>query len=168
MTTKATSKKTTSKKTSAKVTAAKKEVKAAVAKLDDAQDKIVDVAEDILSIRIGRAQKIAKQAWFAGLGVYGRSYEELKTRYADAGEELQARYSNITEEGQNFVKDLVSRGEQFQDQAEDLIKDRRSAIEEQIEVAKSRLVSVVDVPARLQDVSNKLESLSKDLQKKSA
>ena len=168
MATKTTTRKTTAKKTSAKVTSAKKDVKAAVIKLDNAQDKIVDAAEDIVSARIDKAQKIAKQAWFASLGAYGRSYEELKTRYNEAGEGLQARYSQITEEGQSFVKDLVARGEQVQDQAEDLLKDRRSLIEEQIEVAKSRLVSVVDVPARLQDVSNKLESLSKDLRKKSA
>jgi len=161
-------KKTPAKKTSAKVTSAKKDVKVAVTKLDNAQDKIVDAVEDIVSAGIDKAQKIAKQAWFASLGAYGRSYEELKTRYAEVGEELQARYSKFTKEGQNVVKDLVSRGEQVQDQAEELLKDRRTAIEEQIEVAKSRLVSVVDVPARLQDVSNTLESLSKELQKKSA
>jgi len=168
MTTKKTVKKAPAKKTSAKVSSAEQDIKAAAAKLDSAQDKIVDAAESAVIVRLETAQKIAKQAWFAGLGFYGRSYEGLKDRYAKAGEELQSRYAQITEGGQSFVQDLVSRGEKVQDLAEDALKDRRSAIEEQIEAAKTRLVSVVDVPARLQDVSDKLEALSKDLQKKSA
>jgi len=160
--------KTSVKKTSAKVTSAKKDVKAAIVKMDKAQDKIVDAAEDILSARVDAAQKIAKQAWFVGLGAYGRSFEELKSRYAGAGEEVQSRFSQITKEGQSFLKDLVARGEQVQDQAEDVLNDRREVVEQKIEAAKTRLISVVDVPARLKEVSNKLETLSKDLERKSA
>jgi len=67
-----------------------------------------------------------------------------------------------------LVGDLVTRGEKVQSEAELRIKEGRATVEEQIEVARERLVgltSVVDIPSRLQDLSNKLESLSKDLKK---
>ena len=89
-------------------------------------------------------------------------------RYTKANEEIQTRYTQITEDRQKLVADLVVRGEKVQDEAEVLLKEGRANIEEQIEVAKNRLaslVSVVDIPARLQDMSDKLETLSKDLRK---
>jgi len=67
-----------------------------------------------------------------------------------------------------LVLDLVSRGEKVQDEAEIRIKEGRATIEEQIEIAKGRLsglTAFVDVPSRLQDLSDKLESLSRDLKK---
>lgn len=160
--------KTTAKKTSAKVTSAKKDVKAAVKKIDDAQDKIVDAAEDVITARMATAQKVAKQVWFAGLGAYGRVFEEVTTRATQASEELQARYSKMNKDRVELVEELVARGEKVQDTAETRIKEGRVTVEEQIEAAKGRLVgltSVVDIPARLQDLSDKLESLSKDLKK---
>lgn len=160
--------KTTAKKTSAKVTSAKKDVKAAVKKIDNAQDKIVDAAEDVLSARLEQAQKVAKQVWFAGLGAYGRVFEEVTTRATKASDELQARYSKLNSDRVELVEELVARGEKVQGEAEARLQEGRATIEEQIEAAKGRLVgltSVVDIPARLQDLSDKLESLSKDLKK---
>jgi len=160
--------KTTAKKTSAKITSAKKDVKAAVKKIDAAQDKIVDAAEDVVSARFAETQKAAKQVWFAGLGAYGRVFEEVTTRATQAREELQSRYSKMNQDRVELVEELVARGEKVQDDAESRLKEGRATVEEQIEAARGRLVgltSVVDIPARLQDLSDKLESLSKDLKK---
>ena len=121
-----------------------------------------------MSKNFDNAQGLAKQAWFAYLGVFGRSFEEIQTRVNTTGDDLRARYAQMSEDRQKLVEDLVSRGEKVQDDAEVLLKESRANIEEQIEVAKNRLsglVSVVDIPARLQDMSDRLESLSKDLKK---
>lgn len=147
--------KTTAKKTSVKKSSAKAK-------------KQNITALETFSANIENAQSFTKQAYFAGLGVFGRSYEEAKTRYSKANNDLQARYEQINEDGQKFVKDLVNRGEKVQDDAEELLKEGRANIEEQIEDAKKRIssfTSVIDIPARLQDMSDKLETLSKDLKK---
>lgn len=160
--------KTTAKKSSAKVTSAKKDMKAAVKKLDSAQDKIIDAAENAITARLATAQKLAKQVWFAGLGAVGRSVEEVTTRYEQAGDELQARYTKLNKERVELVEELVARGEKVQGEAQSRIDGSRASVEEQIEAAKERLLgltSFVNVPARLQDLSDKLESLSKDLKK---
>ena len=152
-------KKTTTKKTSAKATKT-----SAVSEATKKQR----AAFELINERIDLAQDLAKKTYLAGLGAFGRSFDEIKTRYAKTTETVQARYQKITVDGQELVNELVDRGEKVQDEAGEMIKERRASVEEQIEVAKKRLgglVSIVDVPARLQDVSDKLESLSKDLKK---
>ena len=157
--------KTTAKKTSAK-TATKVE-----SKVEAVTNEVTEQANTVLetlSKNFDNAQGLAKQAWFAYLGVFGRSFEEIQTRVNTTGDDLRARYAQMSEDRQKLVEDLVSRGEKVQDDAEVLLKESRANIEEQIEVAKNRLsglVSVVDIPARLQDMSDRLESLSKDLKK---
>lgn len=159
MATKTTAKKTATKKTSAKATKS-----SAVSEVTKQQR----IALNFINDGIDNAQDIAKKTYLAGLGAFGRSFDEIKSRYSKTSETVQARYEKITVDGQELVKELVDRGEKVQDEAGDLLKERRASVEEQIEVAKKRLgglVSIVDVPARLQDVSDKLESLSKDLKK---
>ncbi len=163
-----TSAKATTKVQAAKVTKAKKEIVEAV----DAVEEVVEATSKSVfakvSSNIERVQGVAKQVWLANLGAAGRTYEEAVSLYEKAGDELQSRYSKLNKGGQDLVEDLVSRGEKVQDEAETRLKEGRATVEEQIEVAKERLVgltSVVDIPARLQDLSNKLESLSKDLKK---
>lgn len=170
MATKPVSKKAPAKKTSAKaqMSKAKKEVIEAV----DAIEDVVDAASESIVAKLNKnitaVQGVAKQVWFANLGVAGRTYEEALSLVNKANEELQNRYSKLNKDGQDFMVDLVARGERVQDDAESRLKEGRATVEEQIEVAKGRLVgltSIVDIPARLQDLSNKLESLSKDLKK---
>ena len=152
-------KKTTTKKTSAKATKT-----SAAAEVTKQQRVAVKLITDSLD----NAQDLAKKTYLASLGAVGRSFDEIKARYSKTTEGVTTRYEKITVESQEFVKDLVNRGEKVQDEAGDMLKERRASVEEQIEVAKNRLAgfaSVVDIPARLQDMSDKLESLSKDLKK---
>lgn len=120
------------------------------------------------SANLENAQAMAKQVWFASLGAVGRTVEEVKGRVEQTSDDLQARYTKLSKDGQELVNDLVTRGEKVQDEAQERFQEGRASVEEQIEAAKSRLVgltSVVDIPARLQDLSDKLENLSKDLKK---
>lgn len=165
-------KKAPAKKTSVKKASVEAKAKAEVIEAVDAVEEAVETAAESVFAKLNKnfeaAQGVAKQVWFAGLGAAGRTYEEASTRYTQAGEELQARYARLNRDRQELVEDLVARGEKVQDVAESRIKEGRATVEEQIEVAKERLLGVsskVDIPARLQDLSDKLESLSKDLKK---
>ena len=160
--------KVTSKKASAKVSKAKKEVIEAVDAIEDAVEATSQSVFAKVNKNIKAAQKVAQQLWFANLGVAGRTYEEATSLYSKAGQQLQTRYTKLNKEGQDLVEDLVTRGEKVQDEAQVRIQEGRATVEEQIEAAKGRLIgltSVVDIPARLQDLSSKLDSLSKDLKK---
>jgi len=161
--------KTTAKKTSAKaVSKAKKEVIEAVDAIEDAVEATSDSIVARVSNNVAVVQNIAKKVWFANLGVAGRGYEETVALVNKANDELQTRYTQLKQSRQSLLTDLVSRGEKVQGEAQTRISEGRATVEEQIEAAKDRLVgltSVVDIPSRLQDLSNKLESLSKGLKK---
>ena len=150
------------KKTSVKKTSAKKTV---------TQPKAVKQQPTVLNTirnNFDNAQDFAKNVYLAGLGAFGRSVDQAQDRYTKVNEELTTRYEKINKDSQKLVKELVNRGEKVQDEAGELVKESRANIEQRIEKAKDRfssIASVVDIPARLQDMSDKLESLSKDLKK---
>ncbi len=163
------------KKTTKKAASAKKSTITSVEKVEDAvNEATAEVSQTATSFintvneAIENARTMSKQAWLAGLGVFGRSVEEVQDVYNQANKDITSRYSKINQDGQKLVQDLVVRGEKVQGDAQVLLKEGRANIEQQIEVAKNRmtgLVSVIDIPARLQKISDKLEALSKDLKK---
>jgi hypothetical protein len=169
---KTTANKASAKKVEATATSPVNSVKAEVkSTVSSAKAEVTEQATSILgtlNTNLESAQDVAQKVWFAGLGVMGRSVEEAQGRYSKANQEFQTRYTKINKDSQKLVADLVVRGEKVQDEAEVRLKEGRANIEEQIEVAKNRLVdlvSVVDIPARLKGMSNKLETLSKDVKK---
>lgn len=165
-------KNTSAKNTSAKTTSTKQSPAKKVAdKKTEIQSKAAaaqSTLRDTISSNFDNAQAFAKQVYLAGLGALGRSVDQAQDRYSRFNDEISSRYTKINKDGQKLVKELVNRGEKVQDEAEELVKESRANIELQIDKAKERLAgmaSVVDIPARLQDMSNRLESLSKDLKK---
>jgi hypothetical protein len=155
-------KKESVKKASAK---AKAEVVEAVDAVEEAVEVAAETAFAKLSKNVDAAQGVAKQIWFAYLGVAGRAYDEVTDRYSKAEEQLQTQYNKLKSERKELVEDLVARGEKVQDQAEARLNEGRAVLQAQLEGAKERLTSVVDISAHLEGLSNKLDSLSDDLKK---
>ncbi len=162
MATKKVSKKAPAKKVSTKavkkdVNKAKKEIAEAVDAVEDAVETAAETVFARVAKNVDAAQGVARQAWLAYLGAIGRTYDEVVTRA-----------NKLNEDRLELVEDLVARGEQVQDDAEARLKESRANVEEQIEVAKDRLTKLttrVDLSARLKGLSDRLESLSKDLKK---
>ena len=131
--------------------------------IEDVNEAIEDVREEATSIfarvkdNFSKTQDNYKQTWLAGLGLIGRSADEV-----------QARYEQMTEDRQKFVKELIARGEKVQDDASSRIEESRATLEERLEEAKSRvskLPTFKNVPDMLKDVSDRLETMSKKMKK---
>lgn len=147
-------KKSTAKKAvSKRVSASKSAAKRSTAKLKSAaqsSDSFVDLA---------KAEEVAKQVWYAGLGAYALSFDVTK-----------ASYEKVNEQGVKLFNDMVSRGEKLQDEAESVLKEQRDVIEERFTDARKsvdEIVDKVDVPGRVKQIVNRIESLSMDLRKAS-
>ena len=142
--------KSAAKKTAAKKTTAKK----GAAKRTTAKRKPAAAQTSF-----ARAEGVAKQVWFAGLGAYGMSFDELKSNY-----------EKVNEQSQKLFKDLVSRGERLQDDAESALKEQRGSLEERFSGARKsvdEIVDKVDVTGRVKQIVSRIESLSADLRKAS-
>jgi len=147
---KTSAKKATTKTSSNKVEAAVNEA------IEDVKQEATSILET-LKTNVSKLQDNAQQTWLVGLGAVGKSVDQARDRY-----------TSISEESQELIQDLIARGEIVQEQAEVRFNENRANIEEQIEAARTRMteiVSVIDIPGRLQDISDRLESLGKDLKK---
>ncbi|GAA6139137.1 hypothetical protein NBRC116583_28840 [Arenicella sp. 4NH20-0111] len=172
MAAKETAKKTSAKKVTTKKTPVKKasvKAKKEVIEAVDAVENVVETAAESVIAKVSKnveqAQDVAKNVWYAYLGAAGFAVEEVTSRATKVTEEVQSRYNKLNKDGQDFVLDLVSRGEKVQDEAETRLKEGRASIEEKIDEATSKVFQVVDVKARWEDLSDRLEGLREGLKK---
>jgi hypothetical protein len=72
-----------------------------------------------------KASEIAKNIWLAGLGAYGKAFDEA-----------QGRIDRASKEPPRLFKDLVKKGEQLEDEVRESLssirKSRTSSVEERI------------------------------------
>lgn len=92
------------------------------------------------------AFELPRKAVLAGLGVYGKAFDEVQTRLKSLNEELEAQRGKASE----LYKELVARGEKVETEAKEKLADidtskfaiaklaDREAIEARIEKAKGR------------------------------
>jgi hypothetical protein len=131
----------------------KNKVEDVVGVIENAADDVQEKTESVLASTKG----VAKQLWFANLGVYGRAFEEAQTRY-----------TKLASDRQQLVSDLVSRGEKVQDDAGSLIKESRNILEDQVEKVSARFAKVaplLDVNANMKKLSERLASLRNTFKK---
>jgi len=113
-------------------------------------------------------ESMAKQIWLAGLGAYGRSFDEVQTRF-----------EKMNTESQNLFEELVSRGEKLQSDAESKFKEGKVDVESRIEKLKkfakrsgdsevTDQISDVNrqLSEQLNNVSRKLDTLNKEVKKR--
>lgn len=109
-------------------------------------------------------EAIAKKIWLAGLGAYGRSFDELQSRYEKVS-------TKVTTDSQKLFEELVERGEKLQGDAEGKLTEGKSELEKRIDTLKDSLPSI-SVPGAqfttlLNELNTKLDAIAKDLKGKS-
>ena len=126
-----------------------------------ATTKTVEKTEDTFfkKIQVEKIEAIAKQVWFAGIGVYGRGYDELSEQYQKS-----------TASSQKFIEELVSRGEQVQASAESKINSGRASIEGRIDSVKSSIPKPTlpffgEIIGKITEVETKIDGLAKEVTK---
>jgi len=150
-------------------TAAKKSTRSSTARKAPAKRTAVKKAKSVKrpaarkaskssqAVNFNSAEEVAKSVWFAGLGAYGASYDELKSSYA-----------KVNEQSQKLFLQLVKRGEKLQGDAESVIKQQRDSVEDRISDARksvNELVDKFDFNGRVKQMLARVESLSDDLKK---
>jgi polyhydroxyalkanoate synthesis regulator phasin len=105
---KAAAKKSTAKKTTAKKSTAKKSTTRKATPKQAAQPNFAV-----------KAQENARNVFLAGLGFYGKAFEEAQNQIEDA----QARMKQRREKAEDLFNELVKRGEKVESEAKKRIKD---------------------------------------------
>jgi len=88
--------------------------------------------------KVAEAEEFSRKIWLAGLGAYGKSFDEAQDRY----EQFNAETTKI-------FKNLVSQGEKIEAEAKQKIKAKTAEV-------KEKVVEKTNVTERVADIRQKL------------
>jgi polyhydroxyalkanoate synthesis regulator phasin len=102
-----------------------------------------------------KASEIAKNIWLAGLGAYGKAFDEA-----------QDRIDKAAKEPPRLFKDLVKKGEELEDEVRDSLasirKTSTSSVEERIRKVRENFHLTLPVRSHeLAEINAKLDALTK-------
>jgi hypothetical protein len=114
-----------------------------------------------------KASEIAKNIWLAGLGAYGKAFDEAQDRLD--------RLDKASKEPPRLFKNLVKKGEELEDEVKDSLasirKSSTHSVEERIRKVRenfhlnltSRGADLEEIHAKLDTLTSKVDALGKAL-----
>jgi polyhydroxyalkanoate synthesis regulator phasin len=102
-----------------------------------------------------KASEIAKNIWLAGLGAYGKAFDEAHDRL-----------DKVSKEPERLFKDLVEKGTKLEDEVKDSLSNIRksstSSVEERIKKVRENFHLNLPVRANeLEEINTKLDALTR-------
>ena len=130
--------------------------KEVVATKTDEAKAVVTSNLDKIKETANSAEEMARKIWLAGLGAYGKGYEEVK-----------GRIESLSTESNKLFDDLVVKGEKLETEGKDKVKQvkddvlAKTEVESRIEAVRSKLgFGKTDNEAKLEELSAKIEELT--------
>jgi len=127
-----------------------------VATKTDEVKAVVTTNLDKIKETANSAEEMARKIWLAGLGAYGKGYEEVK-----------GRIESLSTESNKLFDDLVVKGEKLETEGKDKVKQvkddvlAKTEVESRIETVRSKLgFGKTDNEAKLEELSAKIEELT--------
>jgi polyhydroxyalkanoate synthesis regulator phasin len=104
-----------------------------------------------------KASEIAKNIWLAGLGAYGKAFDEAQDRLD--------RLDKASKEPPRLFKDLVKKGEELEDEVKDSLASMRKSsthsVEERIRKVRENFnLNLTNRGADLTEINSKLDALT--------
>jgi polyhydroxyalkanoate synthesis regulator phasin len=95
---------------------------------------------EMIKDKAATAEEVARKVWLAGLGAYGKGYEEVK-----------GRFETLSTDSNKMFNELVVKGEKLEAQGKDKVAE-----------VKTKVAAKTEIEARIETVSNKLGFNSTD------
>lgn len=103
-----------------------------------------------------KAGDVAKNIWLAGLGAYGKAFDEA-----------HVRYEKVSKETTRLFDELVIKGKKFEDDTQDKLSEAKekssTSIEDRIAKVRKNLGFGDKSPSSLDEISHKVDELSAKL-----
>ncbi len=93
---------------------------------------------DSIKTKVAEAEEFSRKIWLAGLGAYGKSFDEV-----------QGRYEKLNAEASKVFEDLVDQGSKLETEAKDKFKEKSAEV-------KEKFVEKTNVTERVADIRQKL------------
>jgi len=111
---------------------------------------------DKVNNTIDTAEEMARQIYLAGLGAYGKSFEQM-----------QSQYSKLNAETSRFFEALVAKGEKLESNTNQKIK-RQTAVDKRVEEVRKKLGldnTHTATEAKIEELTKKVDALTKAINK---
>jgi polyhydroxyalkanoate synthesis regulator phasin len=104
------------------------------------------------------AEEMARKIWLAGLGAYGKGYEEVK-----------GRFESLSTDSNKLFDELVVKGEKLEVEGKDKVKQvkddvlAKTELESRIETVRSKLgfsKTADNNDTKIEDLSSKIDALT--------
>ncbi len=108
--------------------------------------------------KINEAEEFARKIWLAGLGAYGKTYDEA-----------QGRYEKLSADASKVFEDLVNKGESLEEEAKTKFKATTSDVETRVsEVRKKLGLDADQSEQKIEELSAKIDALTEAVAKLAA
>jgi polyhydroxyalkanoate synthesis regulator phasin len=111
---------------------------------------------DMIKEKAANAEDMARKVWLAGLGAYGKGYEEVK-----------GRFEALSTDSNKLFDELVIKGEKLETEGKDKVKEvqtkvaAQTEIETRIETVRTKLgLNNTDSDKKIEELSDKIDALT--------
>ena len=111
---------------------------------------------DMIKEKAATAEEMARKVWLAGLGAYGKGYEEVK-----------GRFEALSTDSNKLFDELVVKGEKLETEGKDKVKEvqtkvaEKTEIETRIETVRTKLgFNHTDSDKKIEELSDKIDALT--------
>ncbi|MCC2616251.1 phasin family protein [Aestuariibacter halophilus] len=104
---------------------------------------------DQIKGKVSEAEDFARKIWLAGLGAYGKSFDEA-----------QGRYEKLSAEATKLFDELVVKGEKLETEAKDKIKAKTNVEERVAEVRAKLGLDKPSADEKVEELSAKIDALT--------
>jgi polyhydroxyalkanoate synthesis regulator phasin len=111
---------------------------------------------DMIKEKAATAEDMARKVWLAGLGAYGKGFEEVK-----------GRFESLSTDSNKLFDELVIKGEKLETEGKDKVKEvqtkvaAKTEIETRIETVRNKLgLNNTDSDRKIEELSEKIDALT--------
>ena len=119
---------------------------------------------DMIKEQAANAEEMARKVWLAGLGAYGKGYEEVK-----------GRFETLSTDSNKMFAELVAKGEKLEAEGKGKVEEvktkvvAKTDIETRIESVRAKLgLNGTDADQKIEELNAKIDALTEAVAKLAA
>lgn len=123
---------------------------------ENAEKKVSEVTE--------KASDVAKNIWLAGLGAYGKAFDEAQIRYEKVSKETSRLFDDLVAKGKKLENETSEKITEAKDKSSSGIEERLSKVRQSLGFGGSS--SLEQLTEKVDELSAKLDLLIESLEAK--
>ena len=114
---------------------------------------------ETIKSKVNQAEDLARKIWLAGIGAYGKGFDEA-----------QEQYEKLNTESAKLFNDLVERGEKLEVDAKEKFEAEKESVKSNVEARVAEVreklgLDTDDTDKKIEELSAKIDALTEAVEK---